>query len=372
MVWKMDKIKICFVSIYAYPLFNPRCNAIYGGAEVQQHIISKELSKNSNFDVSLVVGDFGQKDVEIYNKIKVIKSFSLKKTVLNYIKGPVNLYLTLKKINPDIIIQRAHGAETGICAFYSKRYNKKFVYSVAHKNDVNKKRTKGIIGKIFDYGLKNTGMFVAQNKEQSRLIKKNYHNNLLCIIKKGLNINKIKVDKKDVLWIGRCVKWKHPEIFLKLATLNPKINFKMICPFSNDKKLFNQVKRDAKKIKNLKFYEFIAYKRIFDFYKKAKVFILTSDFEGDLPMTCLEAMSFGVPILSLRCNPDNVFDKNKIGLFSNGNLANLNQDLVKLSGNKKSFKTYQKGAVNYVKKVYSIKENIKKWKDVIMRIMNEK
>ena len=104
--------KICIVSTKAYPLFNPKCNETYGGSEVQMFMLAKELSKE--FDVSVIVGDFGQKEIEEYDGVKVVKSFSLEKKILNYVKGPIKLYKALKRVNPDVVVQRSAAAETGI------------------------------------------------------------------------------------------------------------------------------------------------------------------------------------------------------------------------------------------------------------------
>ena len=67
------KIKICFVLTYGYSLFNLDKNNPIGGAEVQLYKISKALVKDGRFDVSFVVGDFNQKDLEIREGIKIYK-----------------------------------------------------------------------------------------------------------------------------------------------------------------------------------------------------------------------------------------------------------------------------------------------------------
>ena len=53
-------IRVCFVVLKAYPLFNPKVEKIFGGAEVDAYFLATELAKNRDFKVSLVVGEYGQ------------------------------------------------------------------------------------------------------------------------------------------------------------------------------------------------------------------------------------------------------------------------------------------------------------------------
>ncbi|HAW50742.1 MAG TPA: hypothetical protein DCX54_00200 [Flavobacteriales bacterium] len=67
------KIKVCFVSLYSYPLFKPDSENFFGGSEVRVARFAKGLAKKEEFDVSLIVFDHGQDDLEIHNNVKIIK-----------------------------------------------------------------------------------------------------------------------------------------------------------------------------------------------------------------------------------------------------------------------------------------------------------
>lgn len=56
--------KICLVSLYSYPLFNPACQTPFGGSEVRVSMIARELANRGKFDVAMVVFDHGQPHVE--------------------------------------------------------------------------------------------------------------------------------------------------------------------------------------------------------------------------------------------------------------------------------------------------------------------
>jgi len=63
--------KICLVSLYSYPLFNPECKSAFGGSEVRISIIAKELAKRDEFDVNLIVFDHGQPHVEMRDGVRI-------------------------------------------------------------------------------------------------------------------------------------------------------------------------------------------------------------------------------------------------------------------------------------------------------------
>ena len=66
-------IKICFVAPYAYPLFEPSVQHIFGGAEVRAWLFARGLSKFEEYEVSLVVLDHGQSEVEERDRVKLYR-----------------------------------------------------------------------------------------------------------------------------------------------------------------------------------------------------------------------------------------------------------------------------------------------------------
>ncbi|MBZ5497075.1 MAG: glycosyltransferase family 4 protein [Acidobacteriia bacterium] len=59
------KLKVCVLSLYSYPLFNPSCISPFGGSEVRISLIARELAKYPDLEVKLVVFDHGQPGSEV-------------------------------------------------------------------------------------------------------------------------------------------------------------------------------------------------------------------------------------------------------------------------------------------------------------------
>jgi len=85
-----------------------------------------------------------------------------------------------------------------------------------------------------------------------------------------------------ILWVGRAVKRKIPEIFLKLAQKLPNEKFIVILNKSVDGKYWVRNFNQAKKIDNVQFIEFIIFLKLILTLKTAKIFINTSLYEGFL------------------------------------------------------------------------------------------
>lgn len=51
-------IRVCFIILNAYPLFNLEVKDVIGGAEVDLYLLATELAKDKNFQVCFVMGDY--------------------------------------------------------------------------------------------------------------------------------------------------------------------------------------------------------------------------------------------------------------------------------------------------------------------------
>ena len=122
---KNSPIRVCFLSLRAYPIFNPSVNAIFGGAEVDLYLLATEIAKDYGFQVSFVVGDYGQESIETRENVTIIKSLDVNK---NLFLGSPMIWKALKKANADIYIQEACSLSTVLFAFFCKCKNKKFVF----------------------------------------------------------------------------------------------------------------------------------------------------------------------------------------------------------------------------------------------------
>ena len=371
-----NKLKICFVQPSVYSLFNKKNKRIFGGAEVQVYQIGNYIAENyRSVGVSYLVGNFGQAKIEIYNNIKIYRGANFFKDRSKFIqlREALKLLVCLKKINADVYIQRSATAGTGLIALFCKLFNKKFVYMISHEIDVSEefKKKNKFGGRIYEWGLKNADLVISQSEKQKELLEKNYCKESIVIksvyeIERDINFD----NKKYVLWVGRCEKWKAPEKYLQLAKNNQEIKFIMIMPKSNNKfydDYFETIQKKASKIRNLIFIESVTFNEINKYFKKAKIFINTSNYEG-FPNTFIQAAKNKTLILSLNVNPDNFLDKYQCG-FCNDDLEKLGERLGELWNNKRLGERLGENAYKYAEDNHDIKRNVKIFMDAIYNLI---
>ena len=127
-------------------------------------------------------------------------------------------------------------------------------------------------------------------------------------------------------------------------------------------KLLNQ--KENLKLKRVTFIENT--KNIKEYYEKASIYLMTSRFEG-LPMTLIEAQSFGLPIISydIKTGPKDIVNNGEDGyLIENDNQNEFVNKFLELSQDReKIYKFSQKAYEN--SKRFKLDNIIKKWKEIL-------
>lgn len=345
----VNDLKICVLSEYAYPLLSGTTKEI-GGAELQMTMLAKELLKRS-YDVSFV--SFGKADY--FSKIdglKIYNPFNVNNSGFTYLKpwNLLSLFKTLKSIDADIYIQRGVTPLTGFTALFCRLNNKKFIYSVASDSDVSYYldiKTISDLKKVFyKTGILLSSEIICQTNLQMDLLDKGGKSVLLKNAYIPPSSNKT-AEKNEItsLWVGRIAKEKRPDLYLKLAEKIPEHDFFMIgAPSSKDREYYENIRKKAEKMGNLRFLGFVPHGKINEYYSKSLILVNTSPVEG-FPNTFLEAWGNSIPVVSF-VDPDNIISKNKMGYCSNnfegmvGKVKNLieSDDLrIKMGNNGKKY-----------------------------------
>ncbi|MDD3876148.1 MAG: glycosyltransferase [Bacteroidales bacterium] len=364
-------MKICFISLKSYPLFKPAINGMHGGAEVQISLLAKHLAENTTFDVSLMCADYGQKKIELHGKLKIFKTFPF--NLFTPFKYAVFLFVFFK-INANVYIQRTLTPYSFIIALLCKLSGKKFVYMVAHDSELNGKDMlygsltgRFLTHKLFVF----SSLVVVQNSFQKEIFEVLFKGTPCVVLKKAVETPELKVDKKkyDCIWLGRAEHWKHPELFLKLAAMNPENNFLMVCPhlsLSYSRKAYKSLQSAAKAIPNLTFITHLTHNLVFEKLSESRIFCSTSDCEGDLPMSTLEAAAMGLPVLLLSI--DNYVDdpdKNGIGLHFKGSVEKLNTQLCLLLKDQQMYHEYRLKSEDYIHLHHNKTKIYNKFEDIL-------
>lgn len=147
--------------------------------------------------------------------------------------------------------------------------------------------------KLFKFISKFADQNIALNQESSSLLKSTSKKSLIIpnfIDKTYSENNKIyNIKVSNILFVGHVIQRKGINEVMKAAESNPDINFTVVGPYKNSTILNHP--------KNMKFIGELPRHELIHYYKKADMFLFPTYSEG-FPNVILEAMSFGLPIIT--------------------------------------------------------------------------
>lgn len=382
-------MKVCFVCLTINPLLeNNNSLKIIGGSELQQLLLAKELIKK---EVKVSFITLSEQKYIMKNGFEIYGIDGNINGILSKIIIANNLLKTLKLADADIYYQRVAESTTGIVAFFCNRNKKKFIYNSAHDEDSknNSKLRSYLSNKLYTYGIKNSVKIIVQNNIQQENFLKNFKKKSI-MIQNGISLDDLNpssydlksadVEKlndnskngKDLIWVSTIRKWKQPEIFIEIAKKNPNLNFLMIggpdLSNKNGLKYYEKIECEAEKVKNLNLKGFVGSEKTDNYIKNSKILVNTSLKEG-FPNTFLQAWKYGIPVVSLNVDPDEIIQKNSLGIVAK-NFDGLNETIKKLSLNKKLRKEIGKNALTYVKINHDMKIIAEKYYYTFLEVLN--
>jgi glycosyltransferase involved in cell wall biosynthesis len=364
----IGKIRLCVVSLGAYPLLARQNIEIVGGAELQSVLLAKKLAQRG-FDVSFVVLDHGQKSPEIIDDIKVLKTYPADAPMGIRFSTVRLIWRALSKADADIYY--GFRGVAGIVALYCFLKRKKLVIGIPSDMEVAEERSEkgNIYNWLWRFDLKRTNLVITQTKHQQEMLKKGFGRNSV-IIKAFLPLESQPIEKSAppvVLWVSTIrPQWKQPELFLELAAAIPEARFQMVGGPSREQEFYEQIKEHASKIPNLDFVGFVPHHEIGKYFEKASIFVNTSDVEG-FPNTFLEAWSRYTPVVSLDIDPDEIICEHKLGLHSR-TFERMVEDVKLLLGDGKLRRELGENGRRYVEQEHDLKRVVEQYVELFTNL----
>ena len=322
------RMKVCFVAPKAYEIFNPQVGDYAGGAEIDLYYLSTEFARDDNFEVSSVVADYGQSDVETIEGVTLIKSLDFQKNAIN---GLLRTWRALKKADADVYVMKCASAGVPLVATFCKLHKRTFVYRLAHQfeSDGTYVRQHLIVGRLFNWSLRQADMVFAQNVTDVANLARTAGVSSR-VIPNGHRLGAVQNQNRDtILWVGRDDPVKKPDLFLEMARALPYEHFTMICQTLVKDRHYADLIARAGQIANLDFIRHVPFNQIDNFFRRARVFVSTAAAEG-FPNTFINACKCATPILSFSVNPDDFLGKYRCGLCANGNMDSFVRMLTEL------------------------------------------
>jgi glycosyltransferase involved in cell wall biosynthesis len=312
-------MKICIVGLDDYPQLANLKDAKYVGGESVQHVLLARAWRDLGHEVSMIVHDHGQGRVTTIDGIRAVAPYARGAglPVLRFAHPRLTgMMAALRQVDADIYYQSPAGAQTGITAWFCRRHGKRFIVRIA--SDLACIPGRQLIRlwrdrKIYEYGLRNADLIVAQSEQQRTLLKRNY----------GLKSEVLDMavempggpqpDKDiDVLWVSNFRPVKRPEVVLDLARRLPGVRFTMAggsLPGADD--YYRAMREAASQLPNVTCPGGVPYAEVGALFSRAKIFLNTSQIEG-FPNTFLQAWVRGVPVVTF-FDPDSLVKQRQLG-----------------------------------------------------------
>lgn len=353
-------------------VFNIRSDRTFGGATIHLYHFIKELFSYDIIPYTIIPK---YKHIE-FNDNDSFHIVQLYRETDNFIIKFLKFAKFLIKEDPEIVMQIGLTLESCILSFFCRIINKKFVFLFA--SDVesagyyqnSKKKCH-----LYRMLLRFTDLLIVQNELQKETIMGINPGNesKIKVLKKGLDFSKLKKAESkeyDAIWIARCEKLKNIEACIKLAKMNPENRFLIISPPAPGKEdYYEEVVLKIKEVKNIKYLPFTSQEETYRCIAASKCMIITSEYEGDWPLTVLEAVSSGVPIISLNLNYGSLIDEYKAGFFCNQELNLADKYFKGLLNDDVLLSEMSQNAVRYSKDFHDIKKNASRMYDFLTELV---
>ena len=241
-----------------------------------------------------------------------------------------SLYWKLTRLRPDIVYQRGLKAYTGICAYYSRGGRARFVFHIAHDDDVLPARERGrsprailrrLERRIAESGLRRADVIVAQTQDQARLLETNYGIRATAVVP---NFHPIPARPAPaapravvrVIWVANFKPAKRPELFVDLAAAlahRTDVQFTMIGR-SGDERRYGPLVERISSLSNLTYLGELPVDRVEEEIARSDILVSTSSAEG-FPNTFIQAWLRCVPVVSCFIDPDECLTEGGGGLL---------------------------------------------------------
>lgn len=277
-----------------------------GGVQNVARDLSEELARINN-EVEVLTSDIGCKT----KKLK-----SSKKLKIHYLKGwnightavIPSLLFNLLTISKDSIVH-LHVAQAFVPeVVYIASKIKKFKYIAHYHTDVEPTGKLGFLLPLYKKIilrkiLASASRIVVLSKNYEIIVNKKYllFKNIVVIpngVSERFSFNKIDFEHKqtNLLYVGRLSSEKNiPKLINSVSMLNSNVIFNIVGDGEQKINIENYITQYN--YKNIILHGKKIGQELLDFYKRADIFLLASDYEG-LPLVLLEAMASGTPIIA--------------------------------------------------------------------------
>ncbi len=289
-----------------------------GGAELQSWLLAKELADHHDVTFLAVRSDNEKDTVTEQNGVSVIKLSKARKFSLRELR---RIYRCVRSVAPDVIHLRMFDY-IFLFKFASIRCDLPVVYHISSMYNCHAIRPgplRQVVRKTRHLGnyllMRHLAGLVCQTNDQKKEIGKT--NRAITVVRNSAVGNwdgNSDQDEQLILWVGNIKSLKRPLDFVRIAEQFSTTQFRfLMIGFPQDRGLARKIVNRSRHLDNLEFIPGVPISEIGSYFRKASIFVSTSEVEG-YPNTFIQAIQSATPVISLALDPDNVLTRYQVGI----------------------------------------------------------
>jgi glycosyltransferase involved in cell wall biosynthesis len=364
---------LCFVALQAYPVLLGIPGS-HGGAEVQQVLLARALVERGH-RVSLVSFEHGGPADMTRDGIRVVSvlKWSWGFPGTRFFPRVWQLWRAMERAGGAVYLYQCASPLIGIVAAFCRTRRRKFIFQTASVNDVDggyPRRANPRDRWLYRLGIRWADGIIVQAEEHRRLLAERCGRDSFVIMN-GHPLPPRPAGPgpgRFVLWVGMVRAVKGPRRFFELARLLPDTRFVLVGGNDIEPDYMASVEREAATIPNVELRGFQPRSKVLEILGEALCLVNTSDHEG-FPNTFIEAWSVGVPVISLRNDPDGVVRRRGLGEVAES-LPEMAEGIVRMAGSPELRAQLFERCRSYCESEHDIARVIEKYEDAFRAVTN--
>jgi len=163
---------------------------------------------------------------------------------------------------------------------------------------------------------------------------------------------------------------KRPSLILEAVQQLPMYSFLMIVTPEHHAD-FERLAQAAQAFPNLTLLSRVPFAEVEKYFAQAKLFVNTSSFEG-FPNTFLQAGKYGVPIVSLKVDPNGIISRHGSGLLCYNDPAALVTSIQRMMTEPDLYQGASENILNYLRQYHDKDKIIPQYESVFRTFSNPK
>jgi glycosyltransferase involved in cell wall biosynthesis len=344
-----------------------------GGAERQMTLLARALAERG-LRVAHIV--YPPRDpIELSYPLELVPrgAYAGNRPIIGRFLEILTIWRALRTAHARVVIVRTASPVVGIAALYCKLSRSRLIFSSSNVSDFTMERMFGRVGRgLYRLGVRGADAVVVQSDEQAALAKEAFGSlrrvRRIPSFAEPAPATDHRPDRDAFLWFGRLVSYKQPMRYVALARTVSEARFIMIPVITEaGPPEVAELRTAADSVPNLDLVDPLPHAELAALIESAVAIVNTSALEG-MPNAFLEAWAHGIPVLTLQFDPDDLVEREGLGISAQGSWDRFVEGARELWEGRNGHEELARRVQAYVGKTHSMDTVGAHWSELIREV----